>query len=84
MAKELQSMTIAELEAYVNELDAQRAAVRAEQIRVQQFISHALGREKARKIAMGLSSDELAALAQEISGVGGIVSEAAVGKPGGK
>lgn len=80
MPKQISEMTIEELEQRIDELAAQRHALRAEALACQARIDELRAAEKLE----AMTDAERAALAQAITNAGGIQTLSKVGIPGAK
>ncbi len=75
-----ENMTIEELEARNRELNAQRDAIREEQLKIKAVLDRKIALRSAQQKLASLSETERAALSLVISKAGGIESREQVGR----
>jgi hypothetical protein len=80
----LNELSVEQLEALVNDCEARKQAIRSQQMAVQAELSRRTSKEKVEAMIKNMSKDDLKALAQVISGAGGIDAKEKVGTPGGQ
>lgn len=72
------SMTLAQLEARMQQLTEERAALREEALQLQAALDKKQATQRAADLVATMSDADKAALAQAISGAGGIASQESV------
>ena len=70
-----ETMTVDQLEAEMQRLTEERAKLRAEALKVQAALDKKLAAQRAAGLVATMSDADKAALAQAVSGAGGIASQ---------